>query len=206
MNLLKLFPKPNEIREGLRVSGQFYLFNMNAGEKVDPSVQAAWRSFSVYWLTAPFGLLSGWIFDRVYIAAYGVDKPLYFAYAVTGSIASTFLAMFLSYKLSRMEHVEANFPRYVTAINWGSLWVLIISIPLIGLVQSGWLSHDQIAYLGTGLFLISLVYGWFFAWRALQLEVTVAMGVAILASAIPGIVSDFIGLRLYGVARPFFEQ
>jgi len=205
MNLRRLFPTLCEIRDGLLKTGPLFLFRTDAADELEATIPAALRSFSVYWLTLPFGVASGWIFDRIYIAAYGVDKPLYFAYAVMGAILSALFSIFLTFAITRMEGLQANYPRYVVAMNWSSLWVVAVSVPLIALVQSGLLNKEQIAELGTGIFLVNLVYAWFFAWQALKVNPLVAMGVATASMAPATVVGDFVGLRLYGVARPFFE-
>lgn len=203
---MRFIPSIGELRVNLTATLPFLLFRMNADEGVDPSRAAALNSFKAWWIVVPYGLISDWLFNAPMLSAYKVNLWHYYAYYFTTMLLSTALGLMLVYWFVKLEKAEQHFPRLITVFNWTGVWSILFSLGPLLLWKAGFFSPKMFANVNTFFFLVGFCYAWFIGWRIFRLDPMTAIGVPTLAGMPGMLLSDYAGLKLFGVARPFFEM
>lgn len=166
---------------------------------------SARRSFAVLWFVVPYSVLLAWLNERPFIEAKDVSLPLYFGLRVAAYAVSVVLGLLAVYQLARWQGLAQNFPRWLVSYNWLAVLMCFLLLPVSLCIAFRLLPDEQLTTLGILTYLFTLYVVWLHSWRMLKCDIFVAAGAAILPVLIGGVVNDFTNLRLYGVARPFFD-
>jgi hypothetical protein len=201
------FPRISELAEKLEATKP--LLRLKEAPLIANTREAMMRSFVVLWFW-PFDWLMRWLEDAVYLKAYNAEVGKYLAYVVVSTPLAYVLSLWLAHYLSKITQASQNFYGFVATANWFSLWIMIISAP-IKLVQvwpfggnDSFSRGVQIA-LDNGWFLYASFMAGIVAWRSLKIELLTGIGIGIMVG-IPGtLLYDFVAIKTFGLARPFFN-
>jgi hypothetical protein len=164
------------------------------------------RSFWVLLLLLPASALMTWYVHVPYYEKYGVD-PLTFS--IVRGLADALLipiTLALQFLFARSQSVTGQFPAYITSMNWLSVAMLFVFFIPWWLTASSWVPNETRTHIAIIMYLLSLFYGWFLAWRILKISPFIVVAFPLMADMLSTLTADGINHAFFGVARPFFDQ
>lgn len=195
-----------EIRHGLSGAIRTLWFDVKGPDYYPPHWRAAWRSYYTLLFLVPSGLAMAWYANLPYFSQYDVAAAPYLAARLVGGLLGLLLTLGATYMLARSQEAVAPFPSYLAANNWLAVVTTVAFLPFWWLTAAEILPDHTRTTIGICLFVLSLIYSWFIAWRTLKVNPFMACGFAVLGSAIGSTITDIINIQFFGVARPFFDQ
>lgn len=185
----------------------FRLLGLDAAavEAFGTSREAARRSFITLIWRLPFVLVIGYFGNLPFMTRYEVGVGEFLA----GRFVAFFLAIALTLALvntiCRLEGLSEKFYQWIVGFMWMNVLFDLILLPVMVVPLFLTLSHDSYVLLGIFSYLFMIYGSWAFTWRILKCNPFLAVGIAIVPFMVKGMLTDYLNIRIYGVAKPFFE-
>lgn len=185
----------------------FRLLSLDAAavEVFGTSRAAARRSFITLIWRLPFVLVIGYFSNLPFMARHEVGVGEFLA----GRFVAFFLAIALTLALvntiCRLEGLSEKFYQWIVGFMWMNVLFDLILLPVMVVPLFLTLSHDSYVLLGILSYLFMIYGSWAFTWRILKCNPFLAVGIAIVPFMVKGMLTDYLNVRIYGVAKPFFE-
>lgn len=164
---------------------------------------AAIRSFWLYALGIPFGLVS------VYIEYSNIPQPvpgMFYVWQVVLAIPATLVSLWGVVVFSRWQNMGEGLPRFIVAQNWLGFFWTVFSFLLNLLTANMVFSLETVRVRGTILFFIAYAYSAFFTSRTLKADIFKAIGIATFLLIPLTLFSDALNLVYFGMARPVIGE
>lgn len=161
-----------EIANGVRGALRLLQFDPAGAGYYDNSREAFWRSFRVMFLVAPIYALIRYLDLRGY--SWTVSEPELLLVEALYYTIEWFLYPVAAYEVARVGKLGGSYLRYITALNWGSVPVVLILLALT-------LLGDLLPALGDSLTIATrlLLFVWFVAVTRLTFTASWGMIIAL---------------------------
>ncbi len=167
-----------EVFSALYGAGRLARFDTTGMAFFDISARGFWRSFYAAVIVAPFyGTL---LAIRFSTAETSVSGARYIAVEIITYIISWVIFPVVMASFTKIIDREEEYPRFVIAYNWAAVLQNAVYIPLAMLAAGGAISGVNANMLGMAALMIILVYSWFVAKTALDLNAFMATGIVVL--------------------------
>jgi hypothetical protein len=197
---------PLEIRSGLASGLRFLMFDSRGAGYFAPNWNAAWRSFYVLLLLLPASAAMGWYAHLPYYAKYEVDPASFVMVRLLVDILLVAPILGLQYLFAKSQQCQQHFPVLIAANNWFAVVTLFVFfLPWLATTFTFLPDHTRTT-IGSLVFIVALIYGWFIAWRVMQVNPFAAVAFPLIPSLLSTVSSDATNYFFFGVARPFFAQ
>jgi hypothetical protein len=194
-----------EISTHLNACFRLLSLDTAAVESFGTSREAARRSFITLIWRLPFVLVIGYFGNLPFMTRYEVGVGEFLA----GRFVAFFLAIALTLALvntiCRLEGLSEKFYQWIVGFMWMNVLFDLILLPVMVVPLFLTLSHDSYVLLGIFSYLFMIYGSWAFTWRILKCNPFLAVGIAIVPFMVKGMLTDYLNIRIYGVAKPFFE-
>ena len=171
-----LIPTRTEITHGL--TGAWLLLKHDPGGVVwlDNSVPGLRKSFYAAVLIAPAYMLLIWIMgyaafpDANLTAIYAIESAAY--------VVAWLLWPVIAWQACQLLDPGLDVRRYVVALNWSEVWIMLVRLPVAGLYVAGLLDIAVVGLLDVLILLAVLVYRFVIAQLTLPAPSAMAAGLA----------------------------
>jgi hypothetical protein len=159
--------RPDELMTAIFACARLLRFDAEAVTLFDNSVEGFWKSFNAAAVVAPLYL----ILLLVSVLTGEVDSPLRFIAAeaiayVAGWVAFPLAMVYIARHLGR----DDFYLRYIVAFNWFQVPQAMMMMPVSLLGAASATPNPVIFALGVGVLATMLMYEWFIARTALQID------------------------------------
>lgn len=168
---------PAELTTAIYAAARLLRFDATALALFDSSIDGYWKSFNAAVVVAPIYLM----LLLVTLLGGDIDSPLRFLAAesigyVIGWVAFPLAMVYIARHLGRDEF----YLRYIVAFNWFHVPQALIMLPVSLLGGATVLPSPMVFLLGVGVLSAMLMYDWFIARIALQIDGVTAAAIVLI--------------------------